>query len=272
MKTSVRLCLTPLEIAESFHGHMQRHNAAWVFTSATLAVGDEFQHFTRRLGIHHATTRRWESPFDFQHNTLLYLPEGMPMPNAAAYTQAVVETALPVIHACRGRTFLLFTSHRALHEAAAQLRDRLDYPLLIQGSAPRARLLETFRELGNAVLLGTHSFWEGVDVRGPALSCVIIDKLPFSSPGDPVWRARIEAAREQGMNPFIDYQLPNAVLTLKQGIGRLIRDADDKGLLVLCDPRLVGKPYGRRFLDSLPPMPRTHSLDEARCFLETTLY
>jgi ATP-dependent DNA helicase DinG len=180
-----------------------------------------------------------------------------------------VETAVPVIEASRGRAFLLFTSHRALQQAAALLRDTIEYPLLIQGTAPRGILLDRFRAAGDAVLLGTHSFWEGVDVRGPALSCVIIDKLPFASPDDPVLRARIQLLRERGENAFADYQLPNAVIALKQGFGRLIRGDEDKGLVMLCDPRLLSKPYGKVFLNSLPAMPRTRSLAEACDYLKS---
>lgn len=271
-KASFRLCLTPLDIAESFRGQVLQYRNCWVFTSATLAVGDDFQHFTARLGIGDAVTRRWESPFDFQHNALMYLPEGLPMPDDEHYTRAVVEAAVPVIEACRGRAFVLFTSHRALQQAAALLPGRMTYPLLIQGAAPKNRLLDDFRALGNAVLLGTHSFWEGVDVRGPALSCVIIDKLPFTSPDDPVLQARCQALRERGENPFLEYQLPHAVIALKQGIGRLIRDEHDKGVLVLCDPRLLGKSYGKVFLNSLPAMPRTRSLEEAVQYLLGTLH
>jgi ATP-dependent DNA helicase DinG len=190
----------------------------------------------------------------------------MPPPNERGYVDAVVACARAVLEASRGRAFLLFTSHSALQSAAAQLADGIEYPLLVQGSAPRQELLERFRQLGNAVLLGTSSFWEGVDVRGEALSCVIIDKLPFSSPGDPVLQARIEALRNQGANPFMEYQLPHAVISLKQGIGRLIRDRSDRGVLVLCDPRLRTKSYGRIFLKSLPPMPRSSSLDAVHDF------
>ncbi len=268
-KSSFRLCVTPLGIAEKFSSLMQYQTAAWVFTSATLAVEDDFSHFAGRVGLRHAATRCWQSPFDFQSNALLYMPDAMPMPNDPDYTRAVVDAALPVIEASRGRTFLLFTSHRALQLAATLLRDRLAYPLMIQGSAPRGRLLDEFRTAGNAVLLGTHSFWEGVDVRGSALSCVIIDKLPFASPDDPVLQARIRALRKRGENAFGDYQLPNAVIALKQGIGRLIRGDDDKGLLMLCDPRLTSKPYGKVFLNSLPSMPRTRSLAEACGYLKS---
>jgi ATP-dependent DNA helicase DinG len=190
----------------------------------------------------------------------------MPDPASQDYVGAVAELAGRVLEYSRGRAFLLFTSHRALREAAQWLGTRVSYPLLVQGSAPRAELLERFRHLGNAVLLGTASFWEGVDVRGEALSCVLIDKLPFSSPGDPVLAARIEALRRQGGNPFRDFQLPQAVIALKQGAGRLIRDARDRGVLVVCDPRLLGRSYGRAFLNSLPPMARTRDLDEVQRF------
>jgi len=200
-----------------------------------------------------------DSPFDYQRNALLYMPDDMPEPNERCYTDAVVACAREVLAASKGRAFLLFTSHSALQAAAAQLEDSIDYPVLVQGSAPRQDLLERFRHLGNAVLLGTSSFWEGVDVRGEALSCVIIDKLPFGSPGDPVLQARIEALRNQGLNPFMEHQLPSAVISLKQGIGRLIRDRNDRGVLVLCDPRLRTKSYGKIFLKSLPAMPRTNS-------------
>jgi ATP-dependent DNA helicase DinG len=268
-KGSFRLCLTPLGIADKFASRLEQQPAAWIFTSATLAVEEDFHYFADRLGLGHAETRRWESPFDFQRNALLYLPEAMPLPDAPEYTRAVVETAVPVIEASRGRAFLLFTSHRALQQAAALLRDTIEYPLLIQGTAPRGILLDRFRAAGDAVLLGTHSFWEGVDVRGPALSCVIIDKLPFASPDDPVLRARIQLLRERGENAFADYQLPNAVIALKQGFGRLIRGDEDKGLVMLCDPRLLSKPYGKVFLNSLPAMPRTRSLAEACDYLKS---
>jgi len=267
-RRSFTLHLTPLDIGETFRGKMQAHRSAWVFTSATLAVGDSFKHFADRLGIEDARTERLESPFDFQSNALLYAPPALPEPNTPQYTAAVVEAALPVIEASRGRAFMLFTSHRALQIAAEALRGRIDYPLLVQGEAPRGELLARFRQLGNAVLLGTGSFWEGVDVRGPALSCVIIDKLPFASPGDPVLQARVERIRSQGGNPFMDYQVPTAVLALKQGVGRLIRDVDDRGVMMLCDPRLLTKPYGRLFLKSLPPMARTRALADVQAFFE----
>lgn len=263
---SFALHLTPFEVGETFQNHMERFKAAWVFTSATLAVGNDFSHFTSQLGLQDVRSTRWDSPFDYQRNALMYLPARMPLPSAPDYTAAVTAAALPVLEASGGRAFLLFTSHRALQEAAQQLRDRLPYPLLVQGTAPRRELLHRFRMLGNAVLLGTSSFWEGVDVRGEALSVVIIDKLPFASPGDPVLQARLDALRRRGGEPFRDAQLPQAAIALKQGVGRLIRDVNDRGVLMLCDPRLTTKPYGKLFLNSLPAMPRTRTLDDVRRF------
>ena len=263
---SFRLQLTPLEIATTFQQRMQELPSAWVFTSATLAVGDSFEHFARRMGLELPRTLRLDSPFDYARHALLYHPKGLPDPNAPDYTAAVIEAVRPVLAASRGRAFLLFTSHRALREAAGLLQDTLEYPLLQQGEAPRGELLDRFRRHGNAVLLGTSSFWEGVDVRGEALSCVIIDKLPFASPGDPLLQARLDALRASGGNPFMEEQLPRAVITLKQGIGRLIRDVQDRGVLVLCDPRLTGKPYGKVFLKSFPPMRRSRELADVEDF------
>jgi len=261
-----QLRLTPLDVANPFRECMADQPRAWIFTSATLAVDGKFDHFCAQLGLEEAETAVWESPFDYKRQSLLYLPERLPEPSAPEYTERVLEAALPVLEASRGRAFLLFTSHRALRFAAEWLVGRIDYPMLVQGSAPRAELLDRFRELGNAVLLGTGSFWEGVDVRGEALSCVIIDKLPFASPDDPVLQARAEAMEENGRNPFRDYQMPVAVIALKQGAGRLIRDERDRGVLMLCDPRLLGKNYGKTFLASLPPMSRTRNLMDVQNF------
>jgi ATP-dependent DNA helicase DinG len=257
---------TPLSVADSFSGHRSGHSCSWVFTSATLSVAGDFSHFLERLGLDEARTLRLESPFDFRRQAVLYVPEGLPVPGQKDYTARLVELMVPVIRAAGGRTFFLFTSHRALREAAGLLRGRVDFPLLVQGEAGRRQLLDEFRELGNAILLGTSSFWEGIDVRGDALSCVIIDKLPFASPGDPVAAARIDRIREQGGNPFRDYQLPQAVLALRQGAGRLIRDPSDTGLLVLADPRLLEKGYGKLFLNSLPGMTKTRKLDVVERF------
>jgi ATP-dependent DNA helicase DinG len=261
-----RLNQTPLDVSTIFRERRLQHPAAWVFTSATLAVGDSFAHFAARVGCEEAETVKWGSPFDYPKQALLYCPRAMPEPSQPGYTLSVVEVAAEIIALSMGRAFLLFTSHRALREAAAQLQQRIDYPLLVQGTAPRAELIERFRTTGNAVLLGTSSFWEGVDVRGEALSCVIIDKLPFGSPGDPVLQARLDSLKQRGGNPFRDLQLPQAVIALKQGAGRLIRDQDDRGVLVVCDPRLITRGYGRVFLDSLPPMARTDRLEDVRDF------
>jgi ATP-dependent DNA helicase DinG len=261
-----RLHQTPLSVASIFQAEMARHQAAWVFTSATLAVGERFDHFAGQLGIADARTACWGSPFDYASQALWFVPRGMPDPSASDYVEAVTDLAVRILGYSRGRAFLLFTSHRALRRAAELLEPRLPYPLLVQGAAPRGELLDRFRALGNAVLLGTSSFWEGVDVRGDALSCVIIDKLPFASPGDPVLAARIDALRRRGGNPFRDLQLPQAVISLKQGAGRLIRDEADRGVLVVCDPRLLSRSYGHAFLDSLPPMGRTRDLPEVERF------
>ncbi len=261
-----RLNLTPLDIADTFRGHMERYPSAWVFTSATLAVGESFDYFAKRLGLTAERAQRFESPFDFTRQAVLYLPPGMPEPRDYHYTRAIVEAVIPVLEASRGRAFFLFTSHRGLQEAVRILKERIDYPLLVQGSAPRTELVDRFRCLGNAVLLGTASFWEGVDVRGPALSCVIIDKLPFAAPDDPVLKARIDALKQAGANPFMDYQLPHAVIALKQGVGRLIRDITDRGALVICDPRFYSRGYGRVFRESLPPMPVTRRIEDIQAF------
>jgi ATP-dependent DNA helicase DinG len=263
---AVRLHATPLSAAELFSRQMDDHPRAWIFTSATLAVGEEFGHFTRELGLAQAVARRWASPFDFARQALLYLPRGLPpQPNDAAFTDAVIDAALPVLQASGGRAFLLFTTLRALRRAHERLKS-LQFPLLVQGTGSRSELLARFRELGNAVLLGAQSFWEGVDVRGEALSVVVIDKLPFAPPDDPVLAARIEAIRARGGNPFTELQLPQAVLSLKQGAGRLIRDEADRGVLMLCDPRLAAKAYGRQILKSLPPMKLTRDLAEVQRF------
>lgn len=265
---SVRLNSTPLDVAGLFQGQMASHPAAWIFTSATLAVGESFEHFQQQLGLAKAETACWGSPFDFSEQALWFVPKGLPEPSAPNYTDKVMELALPMLEASRGRAFLLFTSYRALHQAGDWLQDKLEFPLLVQGSAPKVELLKQFVEHGNAVLLGTSSFWEGVDVRGEALSLVIIDKLPFASPGDPVLKARLDAMRKSGGNPFMQYQVPQAAIALKQGAGRLIRDVTDRGVLVLCDPRMLRKSYGHTFLDAMPPFARTRELEDVLAFLK----
>jgi len=262
---------TPFEVAERLRAQVEARPCAWIYTSATLAVGEDFSHFTRRVGAEAARTLLIPSPFDYESQSRLYLPSGLPDPGERGYTGAVIEAALPLIRAAGGRSFVLFTSHRALAEGARLLKEALggrdEFPILVQGDAPRDALLRRFRELGNAVLLGTGSFWEGVDVRGPALSLVVIDKLPFAAPDDPILKARLEGLKREGRNGFTEYQLPQAVLSLKQGVGRLIRDPDDFGVVMLGDPRLVSRGYGRAFLASLPPMTVTQDVDEAVRFL-----
>jgi len=256
------LRLLPYDISGRFSALLAAHHGAWIFTSATLAVGEDFTHFATRLGLQDAATLRFESPFDYQSQALLYLPSGLPQPSDPAFTAAVVAIAQPLLEAAGGGAFLLFTSHRALR-AAAVLLERLlpaHWPLLIQGRAPREQLLRRFRASGCAVLVGTASFWEGVDVQGQALRLVLIDRLPFASPEDPVVRARIEHLQAQGASPFKNYQLPEAVLALKQGVGRLIRSEQDRGVVVVCDPRLSERAYGRVFRASLPPMPVVREL------------
>lgn len=239
---------------------------AWIFTSATLAVKQDFSHFTRDLGLDDARCQSWASPFDYPNQALLYVPEHLPEPNTSGHTDALIDAALPLLRANRGRAFVLCTTHRAVERAAQRLRDAFEaegdpYLVLRQGEAARGLLLERFRDHGNAVLVGSQSFWEGVDVRGEALSLVVIDKLPFTPPDDPVLAKRLQLLAQAGGNPFMEHQVPQAIITLKQGAGRLIRGETDRGVLMIGDTRLVTKPYGRRIWQSLPPMRRTR--DEA---------
>ena len=257
--SGLTLQFTPFEIAERLRQFIEARPSAWVFTSATLAIGDDFGHFAARVGLPEARTLKIESPFDYKNQARLYLPRDMPEPQHPAHARKFIEACAPLIEASGGRAFLLFTSYRALAEGVSALEACFPdppVPVLVQGQAPREALLERFRELGNAVLLATGSFWEGVDVKGEALAIVAIDKLPFASPDDPLLRARLEGIRRLGGNPFLQYQLPQAVLALKQGVGRLIRDFDDFGVIVLGDPRLTTKAYGSVFLSALPPSPR----------------
>jgi len=268
-RTGFSLNMTPMDVAEPFQKAMSGLPAAWIFTSATLAVGGDFSHFRGRLGIAECTELQVDSPFNYRENALLYLPAGLPSPSEPNYIASVIDAVLPVVNAAGGRTFLLFTSYRAMHEALSLLADRTEFPLLVQGQMPKRELIEAFQSVGNAVLLGTSSFWEGVDVRGEALSCVVIDKLPFGSPGDPVMSARISSMKASGGNPFFEYQLPQAAIALKQGVGRLIRDVTDRGVLVLCDPRIQTRQYGEVFINSLPPMPITRECEEVEEFFIT---
>jgi len=268
---SMQLNTTPLSIAEIFEKQIGGSQRAWIFTSATLAVKQDFSHYQSEMGLLKAQTACWDSPFNYPEQALLYVPSNLPDPNSFEYTEAVVQAALPMLEASQGRAFLLFTSLRAMQRAHEILQAEFDrrgwtYPLLLQGEGSRNELLTRFRSLGNAVLLGSQSFWEGVDVRGEALSLVIIDKLPFAPPDDPVLAARIAQISKQGRNAFMEYQLPRTIITLKQGAGRLIRDENDRGVLMICDPRLITKPYGKRIWQSLPPMKRTRVEAEAVAF------
>ncbi|THF56551.1 ATP-dependent DNA helicase [Pseudothauera rhizosphaerae] len=274
---SAALNATPLHISTVFRRQLEGHLRAWIFTSATLAVGQDFGHYCGELGLTALEppplTAVWGSPFDYGEQALLYAPAGMPDPNAPGYIEAVAKKALPLIRAARGRAFVLCTSLRAMRRVHELIADGLaaagdDLPLLLQGEGSRTELLERFRRLGNAVLVASQSFWEGVDVPGDALSLVVIDKLPFAPPDDPVLAARVEYLQKSGRNPFMHYQLPRTVINMKQGAGRLIRSEQDRGVLCICDPRMIDKPYGKVVWRSLPPMRRTREEADAVAFLE----
>ena len=268
---SLRLNLTPLDVSEKLKGMIDNGFQSWIFTSATLAVGEDFSHFGSRMGLEGVTGLSFPSPFALEQNGLVYLPKGLPQPSDTGHTDAMLEAVTPLLDFTSGGMFCLFTSHRALNNAKQWFKSRKSAlggrTLLVQGDAPRDDLLRRFRHIGDAVLLGTGSFWEGVDVRGPALSIVAIDKLPFASPGDPLMMARLEYLRRQGANGFMEHQLPMAALSLKQGAGRLLRDQTDFGVVVLCDPRITEKSYGKVFLQCLAPMPSTSALNEVSSFL-----
>jgi len=274
---SVQLHASPLSVARIFRRQVEDTGRAWIFTSATLAVGASFTHYTGQLGLGDARTGRWDSPFDYATQGLLYVPRDLPPPNSREHTEAIVDAALPILRASGGRAFLLFTTLRALNVARERLvdafmREGLQLPILVQGDGSKSELLTRFRALGNAVLLGSASFWEGVDVPGDALSVVVIDKLPFAPPDDPLLAARLARLEAEGGNAFMGWQLPQAAISLKQGAGRLIRTETDRGVLVIGDPRLTDKPYGRRIWQSLPPMRRTRSLDDVIAFLSADGY
>jgi len=268
---SLRLHLTPLDVSAKLNGLIDNGFQSWIFTSATLAVGEDFSHFGSRMGLAGVAGLTFPSPFSLDQNGLIYLPPDLPQPSDPSHTDAMLEAVTPLLDFTSGGMFCLFTSHRALNNAKKWFKTRHSVlsgrTLLAQGDAPRDDLLRRFRQIGDAVLLGTGSFWEGVDVRGPALSIVAIDKLPFASPADPLMMARLEYLRRQGANGFMEHQLPLAALSLKQGAGRLLRDHTDFGVVVLCDPRITGKRYGRMFLECLEPMPSTSALNEVSSFL-----
>jgi len=270
---SVQLHLTPLSVAPIFAKQRAGTPRAWIFTSATLSVKGDFTHYAAQMGLDARRAMTLASPFDYDKQALLYVPRGLPQPSAPGFGDAMFDAALPVIEASRGRAFVLCTTLRAVERMAIRLRATIEargwnFPLLVQGDASRTELLDRFRQLGNAILIGSQSFWEGVDVRGDALSLVVIDKLPFAPPDDPVLAARLEALTKKGLSPFAVHQLPQAVITLKQGAGRLIRAETDRGVLMICDPRLVDKPYGRRIWQSLPAFKRTRELEAVQAFFE----
>ncbi|WP_369812270.1 ATP-dependent DNA helicase [Janthinobacterium sp. SUN206] len=265
--SSLQLHKTPLSIAPIFNNQREGTPRSWIFTSATLAVKNDFKHFSEQMGLTGEPSHTWPSPFDYGEQGLLFVPQNLPQPNSLGYTDAVIDCALPIIEAAGGRTFFLCTTLRAVKRAAERLADEfkqrgLNFPLFVQGEKGRTELLDQFRAAGNGVLIGSQSFWEGVDVRGDALSLVIIDKLPFAPPDDPVLAARIEVMEKQGKNGFMHHSLPEAIINLKQGAGRLIRDEGDRGVLMICDPRLISKPYGKRIWQSLPPFKRTRDTAE----------
>lgn len=269
--SSLQLHRTPLSIAPIFKKQREGVPRSWLFVSATLAVKNDFTHYASQMGLWDEPAVSWPSPFNYQEQGILYVPQGLPEPHSMGYTDAVIDAALPVIEAAGGKTFFLSTTLRAVNRAAERFREEFTrrgwpFPLFVQGEASRTELLDRFRKAGNGVLIGSQSFWEGVDVRGEALSVVIIDKLPFSPPDDPVLAARIVEMEKKGMNGFVHHQLPEAIINLKQGAGRLIRDETDSGILMMCDPRIISKGYGRRVWQSMPPFKRTRELDVVREF------
>lgn len=269
MRQSFILHSVPVNAAQQFRRWIANSDASWTFLSATLAVNGKFDHFRRELGLAEADTQTLllDSPFDYRMQSVLYHPTGLPDPNTNGYTEALIAEALPLLNISQGRAFLLFTSYRALNIAHDTLKHS-DFTLFKQGDLPKNKLLQEFRNTPNAVLLATSSFWEGVDVRGDRLVCVIIDKLPFSAPNDPVTKTRHRLLQDKGLPPFIHDTLPQAVITLKQGVGRLIRDSRDYGVLLIGDPRLTQKSYGKVFLDSLPRMTRTRDLNVLQRFFD----
>ena len=264
-----RLIVSPLEISDAFRQKLDASSCdSVIFTSATLSSQQSFKYYGERLGIEDIESNQFDSPFDYESQALLYIPENLPDPAHANYAEAFGELCCELIEITRGHCFILFTSYRMLTWTAEYLRSKIDNPLFVQGDYQRSELLQQYLQANNPVLLGTNSFWEGVDVKGDQLRCVIIDKLPFKSPQDPVYRKRLQLANENGGNAFIDVQIPEATISLRQGVGRLIRDVDDRGIVALCDNRLNSRSYGTKLVDSLPPMKRSNDLNEVRQFMK----
>ncbi len=261
--------LTPLSIATQFQEIRDQRDSSWVFTSATLAVDNSFEHFQRLLGLQEATTLCFDSPFDYKNQAMLCVPRYLPEPNHASMKQALIDIAVDVIAAAKGRTFVLFTSHYMMRMVSERVRDLIETQVLVQGEASKSSLLESYLSDSTSALFATGAFWEGIDVKGDDLLCVIIDKLPFASPDDPLLKARLDNCKRQGGAPFFDVQIPQAVISLKQGAGRLIRDANDRGVLIICDNRLVTKGYGSTFLASLPDMQKTRDIKKVQTFLSS---
>ena len=271
---SIQLNMTPFSIAESFDKFKAENKMSWIYTSATLAVNESFNFFQSMMGLNQAKAKKLDSPFDFKNNACLYVPNNMPEPNSVLFTLSLIKKIYPLIQAAKGRTFILSTSLKAMSEISALLKNEFDerninLPILTQGEDSKKILIDRFKSCGNAILIGSMSFWEGIDVRGSSLSLVIIDKLPFQSPGDPVFESKINRIKMQGENPFMTFQLPKAIITLKQGVGRLIRDEKDKGVLMICDPRIIDKPYGKRIWKSLPAFKRTRQEIDVTSFLKS---
>ena len=265
-KANTRLTASPLSVSQQMRDILSKVGKTSVLTSATLAAGQDFSYYLQHLGLDDVETVCYDSPFDYPKNALLYLPERLPEPHDRGFVDAMVEASLPVLKASQGRAFMLFTSYAMLHRAAQKMREYPQWNLFVQGQAPRGELIDQFRQAEHAVLLGTASFWEGVDIQGEDLSCVIIDKLPFAPPNDPIMHARLKQLEQAGGKPFFEIQIPDAVISLKQGAGRLIRDENDKGVLMLCDARIRTKGYGAKFINALPPMQRTDQLQDVQRF------
>ena len=270
---TIQFNATPISVAEQFNKFQKKADSAWIFTSATLSINGSFDHFTSLLGLKKSRTQYLQSPFNYSENAFLYVPKEIPDPKDELFNLVLVKKALPLIRAAKGRAFILATSLKSMEEIGALLKDefeknKIDYPVITQGEGPKNDLLNQFKKHGNAVLIGSLSFWEGIDVRGPTLSLVIIDKLPFQSPGDPVFESKIKLLTEEGANAFMSMQLPEAIIRLKQGVGRLIRDDHDKGVMVICDRRIIEKSYGMKIWKSLPSFKRTRSESAVINFLE----